>query len=180
MCLLYSFVFIFIIYNASFTKWKVLTALHFPEITPLTVLCLSSRFFPKHILCISCSLFLGYSSTWFQQGSFLCLLQVVIKHYLPWLLDLKSQYCQHLHPCLFLAASHIKQTILFIYLIDVGLPPWNVSPIRARICLICSQLCLPQLEQCLTHSRCSINTIEWMETNIQNCLFPLQHWDRDT
>lgn len=81
------------------------------------------------------------------------------KYYLPWLPDLKSQPCQHLQPCLLSAASHIKQTRHYICLIDSGLPRWNFSPIRMKICLICPQLCPQQVEQSPTHSRWSINNI---------------------
>lgn len=146
----------------------------------LTGWCLSPSVFPTHLLRIACSLFRGYHTSRCVQGSFPPLLQDVPKYYLPWLPDLTSQPCQHLHPWLFLAASHIQQTRHYIYLTDSGLPRWNLSPTRTQICLICSQLCLQQLEWCPTHSRCSRSNSEWMETKSQNHRFSLQNWDHDT
>jgi len=145
----------------------------------LVVWCFSLRLSPTHTPYTGCSLF--HFPPRCEQGFTLspsgCTKRLPFQWSLPWLPDLKPQPCQHFHlsslffVCeFFINFSHQTSYIfyLFILLMLVSLP--GMSALRGwgvRICLTCSWLCVLQLEQCLTHRRCSINTTKWMETSIQ-------------
>lgn len=82
---------------------------------PLTVWCLSSRFFPTHLLCNGCSLCLGYSSPRSEQGSFLHLLQVVLKLIFPGY-QISNFNPANIPPSLFVFSSVSHQTNYVFYL----------------------------------------------------------------